>query len=314
MNIRELALGIDIGGTNIEIGFCDQAGSLHFEKSFKTKSFATIENLVDTLYEYTVSIDILKYVIGIGIGVPNGNYLTGSIDFAPNLPWHGQIFLARLFEQKFAKRSFLTNDANAAALGEKIYGVGKKYNDFISITLGTGLGSGIIVQNNLLYGSQGLAGEFGHIRVARDGRMCGCGRKGCLEAYASSTGVVRSINELRSAHRSESTLLDIPEPTAKNVFEAAKKGDLFAQEIVDYTANILGEALADFACFSDPEAFILFGGIAQSGPTFADKVQQSMESHILNIYKNRIQIEISGLHDQNAAVLGASSLVWTNLT
>lgn len=314
MNARELALGIDIGGTNVEIGFCDKAGIIHFDKTFKTRSFDNIEDLVQSIFEYAESIDLLKYVNGIGIGAPNGNYLTGSIDFAPNLPWDGKIYLAKIFEQTFAKRSFLTNDANAAALGEKIYGVGRKYDNFVSITLGTGLGSGIISQGTLLYGSQGLAGEFGHIRVVKNGRICGCGRKGCLETYASSTGVVRSITELESGSKKESRLLQIKHPTAKDVFEAANEGDIFAKEIVEFTANILGGALADFACFSDPEAFILFGGIAQSGMPFANQVKEAMEAQILNIYKDHIQIEISGLHDQNAAVLGAASLVWTNLT
>jgi glucokinase len=201
----------------------------------------------------------------------------------------------------------LTNDANAAANGEHLFGCAKDLKDFVTITLGTGLGSGIFINGQLIVGHQGFAGEYGHIRVAPEGRLCGCGRKGCLETYASSTGVVRSITELESPHRSTTLLTEAH--SAQEVFEAAGKGDLFAQDIVDFTAEVLGSALADFAAFSNPQAYILFGGIAQSGESFAQKVKAALEKHALKIFQNSIEIRTSHLHDKNAAVL-AASLFW----
>lgn len=313
MKIKELALGVDIGGTNVAIGLCDSAGNIHFETNLSTRNIETPEGVVDLISNYIAELNINKHLIGIGVGAPNGNYLTGCIDFAPNLPWKGKIELAKLFENKFKKRTFLTNDANAAALGEMIFGQARNYKDFVVITLGTGLGSGIVINGELIYGADALAGEYGHIRVKHNGRLCGCGRKGCLETYVSSTGVVRSINEMVSEHRESSHLIGLDNPSAKDVFEASQNGDKFALHIIDYTAQILGSALADFACFSNPEAYILFGGIAQSGQDFADKVKQYMEENILNIYSNRIDVKSSALHDKNAAILGAASLVWSHL-
>jgi glucokinase len=218
-----------------------------------------------------------------------------------------------MFEHTFGKPALLTNDANAAAMGEMLFGNAKDVKDFVTITLGTGVGSGVIVNGNLVYGHDGFAGEYGHIRIIPEGRLCGCTRRGCLETYCSSTGVVRSIEELDSENKAFSSLMMMENPSAKNVFDEADDGDLFAKEIVDYTARLLGSALADYACFSSPKAYVLFGGIAQHSGDFAKKVKLYMEENILVIYKNKIEIRISSLHDRNAAVLGTAAHVFWDL-
>lgn len=305
------ALGIDIGGTSTEFGLVTKDGEVIYENDFPTKSFEKPESLIDAIYSDLEKEGLLDSILGIGIGAPNGNYFTGHIEYAPNLIWKGIIPLAEMFEAKFHKPTLLTNDANAAAMGEMIFGNAKDLKDFVTITLGTGVGSGVIVNGELVYGHDGFAGEYGHIRIVPDGRQCACTRKGCLERYCSSTGVVVSITELDSENKSMSALLTIQNPTAKDVFDWADKGDLFALEIVDYTAKMLGSALADFACFSSPKAYVLFGGIAQHKGNFATLVKKYMEENILIIYKDKIDIRISSLHDKNAAVLGtAAHLFW----
>lgn len=313
MENKNYCLGIDIGGTGVEYGVVCHEGNVIYLNNFKTSDFKEPQQLVDAIYADQNIQQHLGHIIGIGIGAPNGNYFHGSIEFAPNLKWKGIIPLAQMFKDKFGKPAYLTNDANAAAIGEKIFGTARYLNDFVLITLGTGVGSGIIAQGNLIYGHDGFAGEYGHIRVIPNGRLCGCGRKGCLETYASSTGVVRSINELDSVNRTSSKLMSLENPTAKNVFDLADEGDPFAKEIVNYTAFILGSSLADFACFSSPKAYILFGGIAQHSGDFFDKVKQHLEENVLKIYQNKIEIIQSNLHDRNAAVLGAASLVFSEL-
>lgn len=310
---KKLALGVDIGGTNSVFGLCDDLGTVYFEETLSTRDCETPEDLVEKIYARILDIGYVNHLEGIGIGAPNGNYFSGTIEFAPNLKWRGIIPLARLFEYRFKCKAILTNDANAAAIGEMIYGRARDLKDFVTITLGTGLGSGVVVNGQLVYGHDGFAGEYGHIRVMPEGRTCGCGRKGCLETYVSATGVVRSIHEMESPLAANSKLRDLKSPTSEDVFEYASQGDPFAAEIVDYTAQVLGNALADYACFSSPKAYILFGGVAQSGPGFARKVKQYMEENLLNIYKDKIEIRISDLHDKNAAVLGSCSLVWNEL-
>lgn len=308
------ALGIDIGGTTTEFGLVNKDGDVLYEKDFSTKDFLEPQLLIDAIYADIEKAGYLDLILGIGIGAPNGNYFTGNIEYAPNLCWKGIIPLSQLFEDKFHKPTLLTNDANAAAMGEMIFGNARDLKDFVTITLGTGVGSGVIVNGDLVYGHDGFAGEYGHIRVIPDGRLCGCTRKGCLETYCSSTGVVRSIKELDSENKQFSILQTIEEPSAKDVFELADKGDLFAQEIVAYTAQILGSALADYACFSSPKAYVLFGGIAQHKGDFAHKVKLALEENILIIYKDKIDIRISSLHHKNAAVLGtAAHLFWNTL-
>lgn len=305
------ALGIDIGGTSTEFGLVTKDGEVIYENDFPTRNFEKPELLIDAIYNDLEKGNYLDQILGIGIGAPNGNYFTGHIEYAPNLIWKGIIPLAEMFEAKFHKPTLLTNDANAAAMGEMIFGNARDIKDFVTITLGTGVGSGVIVNGELVYGHDGFAGEYGHIRVVPDGRLCGCSRRGCLERYCSSTGVVQSITELDSENKSMSALMTIQNPTAKDVFDWADRGDLFATEIVDYTAKMLGSALADFACFSSPKAYILFGGIAQHKGDFPSRVKKYMEENILIIYKNKIDIRVSSLHDRNAAVLGtAAHLFW----
>lgn len=310
--MNKIALGIDIGGTNTAFGLVNSEGEILIEKSYPTNQFDLPEDLADFIYDFVQNEIKSNELIGIGIGAPNGNQFTGTIDFAPNLRWKGVIPLAAIFENKFNIKTILTNDANAAAIGEKLFGNAKDLSDFVEITLGTGLGSGIISSNELFTGKHGIAGEYGHFRVIPNGRVCGCGRKGCLETYVSSTGVVRSIRELESDNKLISKLEWIENPSAKTVFELALEGDLFAEEIVDYTAEILGQSLADFAVFSDPEAYILFGGLSLSGAYFTDKVKKAMDANLLNIYANKIEIRVSSLNDKNAAILGASASVFWN--
>lgn len=307
---KQFALGIDIGGTNSAYGLVDNLGNIAYETSLPTTNFDQPEDLVLAIFNDLHKRDLIDSIIGISIGAPNGNHFTGNIEYAPNLKWKGIIPLAKLFQEKFNKPSQLTNDANAAAIGEKLFGNAKDLANFVTITLGTGLGSGIIIDNEIVYGEEGFAGEFGHIRVIPNGRICGCGRKGCLETYASSTGVKRSIQELDSMNKSSSILLRQEHPEAIDVFEAAKNGDLFSNEIIEFTAQILGSSLADFACFSNPKAYVLFGGIAQSGENFAERVKFYLEESLLSIFKNKIEIRISSLHDKNAAILGAAATVF----
>ncbi len=309
--IEHVALGIDIGGTNTAFGLVNREGEVLFEESVSTTTFEKPEFLVDEVFRVIEKEGYLKKLLGIGIGAPNGNVFTGNIEFAPNLLWKGIVPIAELFEQRFHRPALLANDANAAAVGEHLFGNAQDLKDFVLITLGTGLGSGIFVNGELLVGHQGLAGEYGHIRVKENGRLCGCGRHGCLETYVSSTGIVRSYYESESPLKTSSLLATVPKITAHAIFDAAKKGDPFAEELVDFTAAILGSALADFAAFSNPKAYVLFGGLAQSGSYFSDKVKTNLEANILKIYENEIEIRISALHDRNAAVMGtAASLFW----
>ena len=307
---QKYALGVDIGGTNTEFGLVDDQGNIELEGGLKTSSYNSPTELVKEIAHQVLVFCSISEIIGIGIGAPNGNYHNGTIEFAPNLPWDGVIELAKIFETEFGVKATLTNDANAAAMGEKLFGATKNINDFVSITLGTGVGSGVVINNQIVYGHDGFAGEYGHIIVIPQGRECGCGRKGCLETYVSSTGVVRSIQELSSKNKLNSKILQIEKPSAKDVFDLTLNGDEFCAEIIEYTAKILGKSLANFTCFSSPKAFVLFGGIAQSGAFFADKVKLYMEEIQLNIYQNKVDIIVSDLHDQNAAILGSSSLAW----
>jgi glucokinase len=310
MDKKKYALGIDIGGTNIAFGLVNQKGEIVFEKNVPTEEFETPIDFINFLAKVKEIAEKKDSISGIGIGAPNGNHFTGTIDFAPNLPWKGCIPLKEMFEQRFQLPTILTNDANAAAVGEKLFGCAQDLKNFVTITLGTGLGSGIYINDNIIYGENGYAGEFGHIRVLPNGRLCKCGRKGCLETYASSSGVVRSFHELASENKINSNLNNYEKITAKDIFIQAQSGDLFANEIVNYTAEILGSSLADFCAFSDPKAFILFGGLAQSGDFFKNKVEEELKKNILTIFKDKIEIRISSLHDKNAAILGNAASVF----
>jgi glucokinase len=310
--MEKLALGIDIGGTNCAFGLVNKEGIIIYENNVKTNSFNFAVDFVDYLNNDKTISNYKNQIIGIGIGAPNGNHFTGEIQFAPNLPWEkGIIPLKKYFEERFKIKTLLTNDANAAAEGEKHFGCAQNLTDFIVITLGTGLGSGIYINNELVVGKHGLAGEYGHIVVKENGRNCKCGRNGCLETYASSTGIVRSFEEFRSNYQ-ESELFTFEKVTAKDIFEQAIKNDPFALYLTEYTASILGIALANFTAFSDPQAFILFGGIAQSGEFFKNKVEKYFNESLLNIYQNNVEIRISSLHDKNAAILGNAATIFTS--
>lgn len=313
---KPYVVGMDIGGTNTVFGIVDSRGNVLASDSVKTQQYAKIEEYVDAvckkllpLIQTVGGVDKIK---GMGVGAPNGNYYNGTIEFAPNLPWKGVIPLAALFEEKLGIPTALTNDANAAAIGEMTYGAARGLKDFIMITLGTGVGSGIVINGQLVYGHDGFAGELGHVIVRRDGRQCGCGRKGCLETYCSATGVARTAREFLIARSEPSLLRNIPaeEIVSKDVYDAAVKGDKLAQDIFEFTGRILGEALADFIAFSSPEAVILFGGLAKSGDYIMKPIQKAIDDNILKIYAGKTKLLLSQLKDADAAVLGASALGW----
>ena len=314
---KPYVVGIDIGGTNTVFGIVDARGTILASGSIKTGAYERAEDYVDEVCKNLLPLIIanggVDKIKGIGIGAPNGNYYSGTIEFAPNLPWKGVIPLAAMFEERLGIPTALTNDANAAAIGEMTYGAARGMKDFIMITLGTGVGSGIVVNGQLVYGHDGFAGELGHVIVRREnGRQCGCGRKGCLETYCSATGVARTAREFLVARPEPSLLRDIPaeEIVSKDVFDAAVRGDKLAQDIFEYTGRILGEALADFIAFSSPEAIILFGGLAKSGDYIMKPIQKAIDDNILKIYAGKTKLLISELKDADAAVLGASALGW----
>ncbi len=315
---KPYVVGIDVGGTNTVVGIVDKRGQILKGGSIKTAKHVNVENYLDELTELindliseTTTKDQIK---GIGAGTPNGNYFTGSIEFAPNLPWKGVIPFAQMLEDRTGIPVALTNDANAAAIGEMTYGAARGMKDFIVITLGTGVGSGIVVNGQLVYGHDGFAGELGHVIMRRNnGRLCGCGRTGCLEAYTSATGVARTAREYLEIRPEAKTLLrNIPveDITSKDVAEAANAGDELAKEIFHYTGSMLGEAFADFVAFSSPEAIILFGGLSKAGDLIMNPIHESMERNLLPIFRNKVKLLFSELKESDAAVLGASALGW----
>jgi glucokinase len=314
---KPYVIGIDIGGTNTVFGVVDARGTILYSGSIATGRYEDVNDYVTSLagglqgvIEQAGGKDRIR---GIGVGAPNGNYFTGSIDFAANLPWKDRIPLVQLIQDKMGIPVTLTNDANAAAIGEMTYGAARGLKDFIVITLGTGVGSGIVVGGNLVYGHDGFAGELGHTIVRReDGRSCGCGRCGCLEAYTSATGVARTARELLNNSTEYSLLRELdPEAlTSKDVFEAAIKGDKLSVEIFEKTGQILGESFADFIAFSSPEAIILFGGLTKAGDLLMDPLRRSMEKNVLKVFAGKTKLMFSQLKESDAAVLGASALGW----
>lgn len=313
----KLSVGIDIGGTNTAFGLVDESGRIVARGNISTRNNSDFQDYVNQVS------DGIRQLLGqtngaelsgIGIGAANGNYFSGCIENAANLPWKGVVKIVETFKNQFGVPVFLTNDANAAAIGEMVYGGAKGMTDFIEITLGTGLGSGIVTGGKMLYGHDGFAGECGHVIVERGGRDCGCGRKGCLETYVSATGVVRTATELLAKRNIDSELRSIPnsELTALKVSQAAARGDAIAREVFEFTGEILGRALADFVAITSPQAIFLFGGLAKAGEILFEPVRRSMEANMLNIFKNKTQVLPSQLGD-NAAILGASALVLANL-
>ncbi len=314
---KPYAIGIDIGGTNTVFGVVDKRGQIIEQGAIKTGKHsevnAYVEELVINLQVMIDKVGGTSNIKGVGVGAPNGNFFTGCIEFAPNLPWKGVIPLAQMLTDRLGIPASLTNDANAAAIGEMTYGAARGMKDFIVITLGTGVGSGIVVNGQLVYGHDGFAGELGHTTIRRqNGRLCGCGKHGCLETYASATGVARTAREYLDTTKEASVLrnLDPKEITSKDVFEAAQSGDSLAKKIFEETGTILGEAFADFIAFSSPEAIILFGGLTKAGDLIFAPVKKSMEENLLPIFRNKVKLLHSELKESDAAVLGASALGW----
>ncbi len=315
--MKPYVLGIDIGGTNTVFGLVDTRGAVIASGSIKTGKHNKIEDYLDELYTEAMRLidmnDATDKVHGIGIGAPNANYFTGVIEDGVNLPWPTPIPLAQLVSDKFGIPVAITNDANAAAIGEMTYGAARGLKDFIMITLGTGVGSGIVINGQVVYGHDGFAGELGHMIVKRNnGRLCGCGRTGCLEAYCSATGVARTAREFLEIRTEPSLLRNIPidQITSKDVYDAAMNGDVLAKDVFDYTGTILGEAFADMTVFSSPEAFILFGGLAKSGELLLKPLRAAMDKNMMSIFKGKAKVLLSELKEADAAVLGASALGW----
>ncbi len=314
---KPYVVGIDIGGTNTVFGIVDARGVVIASSSIKTLKHSDVNAYLDELYnEVTrllVTNDAVDKVHGIGIGAPNANYYTGMIEKLVNIPWPTPLPLVQMVSDKFGIPVAITNDANAAAIGEMTYGAARGLKDFIMITLGTGVGSGIVINGQLVYGHDGFAGELGHTIMKRNnGRLCGCGRTGCLEAYCSASGVARTAREFLEIRTEPSALRTIPIEaiTSKDVYDAAVAGDKLANEIFEYTGNILGEAFAEFTVFSSPQAIILFGGLAKSGELLLRPLRESMEKNMYPAFKGKVQILLSELKDADAAVLGASALGW----
>jgi len=313
---KPYVIGIDMGGTNTVFGIVDVRGNVISKSAIKTAVHDDVNLYVNDIYhELMKLIDAdggIDQIRGIGVGAPNGNYYSGTIEYAPNLPWKGVIPFAKLLSDKFGVPVALTNDANAAAIGEMTYGIARGMKDFIMITLGTGVGSGIVIDGKLVYGHDGFAGELGHTTAIRNGRLCGCGKNGCLEAYSSATGVARTAREILETTNQESILRNIPlsDITSKDVYDAAKEGDQVAIDIFNFTGKILGEAFADFVAFSSPEAIILFGGLSKAGEFILNPIVENMEKNLLPIWKGKIKILFSELKESDAAVLGASALAW----
>ena len=314
----QLAIGIDIGGTNTVFGIVDARGAILYRGAIATKQYDTIEKFIDALYiailpaiESSGGIERIK---GIGIGAPNGNYYNGTIEYAPNLHWKGIIPLVEMVSAKFAMPAALTNDANAAAVGEMMYGAAKGMKDFIMITLGTGVGSGIVANGQIIYGHDGFAGELGHNIIIPGGRLhWGTGAHGSLEAYASATGVVLTAKEfLNNNPEQSSSLRNIPdtELNAKAIYDAAIKKDKIAIDVYTFTGKILGQALANFIMFSSPEAIILFGGLTKAAELLLTPTRKYMEENLLPIFQNKVKLICSQLNESDAAILGASALVW----
>lgn len=316
--VKPYVIGVDLGGTNTVFGIVNQRGEILYDNSIRTQSYPTAEEFVDAglaaLRPIIEKVGGIENIKAMGIGAPNGNYYTNSIEHAPNLPWKGIVPLGNMFSEALGIPVAVTNDANAAAMGEMIYGVARGMKNFIVITLGTGVGSGIVINGQLVYGHDGFAGELGHVTMVRgdEGRLCGCGRKGCLETYCSATGVARTAREMLTKTDRPSLLrdLDIDKIESLDVSIAAGKGDELAKEIFNYTGEMLGAACADFTAFSSPEAYIFFGGLCKAGDLIMKPIEESYNRHVMPVFRGKAKFLVSGLMSMNAAVLGASALGW----
>lgn len=314
---QQLAIGIDIGGTNTVFGVVDHRGDIQYRGAISTRKHTQVENYIDELYEAILpaieQVGGVKMIRGIGIGAPNGNYYKGTIEYAPNLNWKGIIPFTEIVTEKFQLPSALTNDANAAAVGEMMYGAAKGMKDFIMITLGTGVGSGIVANGNLIYGHDGFAGELGHTIIIPDGRLhWGTGAKGSLEAYCSATGVRLTAIEMLENSKVDSLMRNYAkeEIDSRIVYDCAVQGDVLANKVYEFTGDILGKSLANFIMFSSPEAVILFGGLCKAGDLLQKPTRAAMEASLLPIFQNKVKLLFSELKEADAAILGASALVW----
>lgn len=311
---KPFAIGIDIGGTNTSLGLVDRQGKILLQSRLRTTDYETLE-----AYITDIGRDVAKFsqhagsdnINGVGVGAPNGNYYTGEIVDAANLRWKGTIPMAKMMSEALGFKVTLTNDANATAVGEMMYGAAKGMKDFIMVTLGTGVGSGFVANGQVIYGYTGFAGELGHVTVVQGGRLCGCGKKGCLERYCSATGIVLTAREWLEQKNDASLLRNITEPlTAKHIQEAADAGDNTAKEIYEFTGMMLGQALANAVAITSPQAIILFGGLAKSGDVLYEPTRRHMNENLLNVFRNTVEIIPSALPDADAAILGASALAW----
>ena len=315
---KPYVIGLDMGGTNSVFGIVDARGEIIGQTAIKTQAYPDVKDYVKAGVEALQPvIDVaggIGKIKGMGIGAPNANYYTGNIEYAANLVWKGIVPMVKLFQDALGVPVAMTNDANAAARGEMTYGVARGMKNFIMITLGTGVGSGIVINGQVVYGCDGFAGELGHVTMDRseNGRLCGCGRKGCLEAYCSATGVARTARELLEKTDRPSLLRELnpKDITSLDVSIAAGKGDALAKEVYEFTGKMLGEACADFAAFSSPEAFVFFGGLTKAGDLLMKPLKKSYEEHVLGIFKGHAKLLVSGLKGSEAAVLGASALGW----
>ncbi len=317
--MNEAAIGIDIGGTGTVFGLVTRGGKILAEGAMATRDYPQIENFVEALANRledmieALNIDLL--IKGVGIGAPNGNYFKGTFEHAPNLSWKGIVPLARMMEERLQKPVFVTNDANAAAVGEMVYGGARNLKDFVVITLGTGLGSGFVAGGQLIYGAHGHAGEMGHMAMVPNGRLCGCGRRGCLETYVSATGFMRTVREMLAGDdKSELNFVCPPdELTSAQVSNAAQNGDSLAIGAFEQTADMLGLALANMMVITAPQTIFLFGGFVNAGPVLWESIEKAFKAYVHPIYRDKVDIQISQLQNENAAVLGSSALVWQEM-
>ena len=313
--MAEFVIGIDIGGTNTVLGAVDAHGNILGERSFPTANYASFELYFQALTREIEQLSASGTLLGVGLGAPAGNRFQSTIVAPANVPWQGSLAVGQLLTKAFGVRAVIDNDANAAAIGEMVYGAARGLNDFILITLGTGLGSGIVIDGRLVYGAHGFAGELGHIAAIAHGRRCGCGKRGCLETYASAPGLRRTAYELMANTLIYSVLRKMTwdEMSAYAIAQAAEMGDALALEAFAYTGEVLGRTLADYVAFSEPEAFVLFGGLAKSGGLILEPARKAFAENLLFLYRDKVDIRLSELMDKNAAVLGSAALVWDEI-
>ncbi len=318
MENKPYVIGLDLGGTNSAFGIVDAEANVVATTTIRTGEYRDVDVYVDScckaLAPLVEKVGGIGQIKGLGIGAPNGNYYNGTIELAPNLPWKGIVPLAKMFQERLGIPVVLTNDANAAAIGEMTFGVAKGMKNFIMITLGTGVGSGIVVNGELVYGCDGFAGELGHVIVDRgpEARQCGCGRKGCLETYCSATGVARTAREFLTKRTDESELRNIPleNVTSKDVSIAAEHGDQLARDVYQFTGELLGRSCANFTAFCSPEAYVFFGGLTKAGNLLMEPLKKAYDDNVQNIFKGKAKLLVSQLDDAQAAILGAAALAW----